>query len=192
MGMYMPPLLSFSHLRIYSNLACNGCDETLREVRIICMDCNGNDTIDLCDRQDCSSAVIDLEKRKDLQRPHMPTHDIFKARTILHGRYHGMVERRAKATLAAARAMFVELNRNSLSGPKPACISCEKPASQPCWACVDCTGGCTSCRSVTMSSDALLQTGSSYATSAILQKSNSPPLTKHPTRSYAASHGSKI
>jgi len=121
-----------------SNVTCDNCDDTLGDTRIICMDCAGRKTIDLCDRPRCSDATIELDRREDLQRPHLSTHDIFKCRVVLHGRHHGMVERRAKAVLTDARKLFEGLGSESFDDHKPPCASCEERASQPCWVCVDC------------------------------------------------------
>ena len=125
---YVPP----------SAIRCDVCGSGLGGARVICMDCHGNTTVDLCSEIGCLKSAVTLQQREDLVTPHTPNHRLFKVHRILHSRDFGRTERRAKAALDGAREMLSDLRARK--EPMPQCVHCKERVSEPCWFCVDCTG----------------------------------------------------
>ncbi|KAF8581694.1 hypothetical protein K439DRAFT_202072 [Ramaria rubella] len=144
---------------------CDNCHGTIGGARIICLVCQGTESwhpVDLCETPECVSALVD---RKDLARPHLPTHDVFKVRRVAHIRQFGKLYREAKVALQKARAIFqrtppplplprqgstgnnaakvadvVKQRASTVAKPLPKCAICKATAAQPCWYCVHCEG----------------------------------------------------
>jgi hypothetical protein len=141
-GYYFPIFFARFHLIFPRNIACGNCEKKLEGSRIVCLECCGAKILDLCDSSRCLQATIDRGKDDSLlpQSSHLPTHDILKSRTAIHGPFHGMVERQAKSALKAARKIFECVEGGSLNPPKPACLACRRCVSMPCWVCIECEG----------------------------------------------------
>ncbi|KAI0661089.1 hypothetical protein C8Q70DRAFT_911215 [Cubamyces menziesii] len=83
---------------------CDACRELIRGARLICIDCRGKDTLDLCDKPACREAT---KTREDLTQPHLPTHAFAKARRVLnHIRDYGKLIRLSDAGLERARQLL--------------------------------------------------------------------------------------
>lgn len=132
------------------------------------MDCGGKSSVDFCGDLACAAATVGLDARDDLKTPHVPTHEVFKVYTVLHGRRHAMTEKKAKNALKRARLLLPgkipgPSSESTKPAPKetvgktgesdaaaapventdkllPACSSCKGKValSPPCWTCVEC------------------------------------------------------
>lgn len=105
--------LSADVLGFCSGLSCDDCDKAIGGARLFCLDCQPpkgrfNNTIDLCDNPDCYNAIVPTTKRTDLERPHVPEHDMVKIRTVVQDGELPAFDRRAKQALEACRARFQE------------------------------------------------------------------------------------
>lgn len=85
---------------------CDHCGSKLGQARTICMDCRGKWSINFCEDPACAAATVGLEERDDLEKPHIPAHEVFKVYTVLHGPYHAMTETKAKKALKKARQLL--------------------------------------------------------------------------------------
>lgn len=98
---------------------------------------------------------MELEQRPDLPSPHLPSHDVFKVRAVVHQREFGKLDLAARNALKKARDAFTsaalvddeksmeaksEDRRLNVSKRSPTCIVCSKLVSQPCWYCIICDG----------------------------------------------------
>ncbi|KAI0951411.1 hypothetical protein AcW1_008459 [Taiwanofungus camphoratus] len=134
---------------------CDNCGGWIIGTRVICLDCDTNNTVDLCEDGRCLSAAVELEQRPDLSSPHLPSHDIFKVRAVAHQREFGKLDLAARNALKRARDAFTsaasvdyeksmeaksEDRRLNVSKRSPTCIVCSKLVSQPCWHCIICDG----------------------------------------------------
>lgn len=70
------------------------------------MDCVSKSSVDFCEDPNCATATVDLDERDDLEKPHIPTHQVFKVYAVLHGRYYAMTETKAKNALKKSRALL--------------------------------------------------------------------------------------
>lgn len=70
------------------------------------MDCRSKSSVDFCEDPACATATVGLDERDDLEKPHIPTHEVFKVYTVLHGRCYAMTETKAKDALTRARTLF--------------------------------------------------------------------------------------
>ena len=70
-----------------SDCYCRGCGGKIGGARVVCMDCLSSETdaktVDFCDRPECWKKSISIDPR-DPQHRHLPSHDVFKVRTVLH------------------------------------------------------------------------------------------------------------
>jgi hypothetical protein len=130
---------------VFSGFSCDSCRSILDNVRVMCMDCSGSDSVDLCEDPACVTTTIGPDKRADLEKPHLPDHDVFKVYTTLQMRYQGTREQRAKEVLKAARGLLGKEATETEPGtsnekPEPTCSSCKKKIflSPPCWMCMVC------------------------------------------------------
>ncbi|KAK7062151.1 hypothetical protein R3P38DRAFT_2495366 [Favolaschia claudopus] len=116
--------------------------------RITCLSCRLEseatlDTVDFCDNPSCSATKV---IPSGLTKPHLPTHDILKVRRVVHIREFGKTYRQAKAALKKSRDFFPQpadentkaAKKTGPSRPAPRCAVCRRPATQPCWFCVQC------------------------------------------------------
>ncbi|KAJ6610468.1 hypothetical protein B0H10DRAFT_411247 [Mycena sp. CBHHK59/15] len=85
---------------------CDSCEGTIGGARISCLVCQMKDTfntVDFCETPIClTKRVI----RDDMQKPHLPHHDLMKVRRVVHTRQFGKTYRDAKAALEQARTFF--------------------------------------------------------------------------------------
>ncbi|KAJ7093996.1 hypothetical protein B0H15DRAFT_905027 [Mycena belliarum] len=88
------------------NAACDVCDANIGGARITCLVCQMKDTfntIDLCSNPECLTQRV---MREDMQKAHLPHHDLMKVRRVVHMRQFGKTYRDAKEALKRARALF--------------------------------------------------------------------------------------
>jgi len=146
--------------------SCDQCHGTIGGVRIVCMDCDVDDTVDLCDDPRCSWS--NAEGRSDLTKPHVPSHSVFKLRAVLHRREFGRMDADARDALKKATGIIEHLSKakESISGTiadtldrpllgvspdlednsstdiesgPPVCIGCQNAVTYPCWYCITCS-----------------------------------------------------
>lgn len=82
---------------------------------MICQTKDTFDTVDLCEEPDCIGARID---RDDLERLHLPTHDLVKVRRVVFIPTFGKMDRDARDALQRARALFKPATRGQAQGSK--------------------------------------------------------------------------
>ncbi|TBU26461.1 hypothetical protein BD311DRAFT_779599 [Dichomitus squalens] len=141
---------------IHLDVTCDHCENTIVGSRIVCLDCDSNKTLNLCDDPRCRSSEIDVEKRPDLPAPHLPGHAVFKVRTMLHLREFGRMNQAARMALKSARRTFNEVTElltdevlqnpalrrqarvKKIAQASLSCIICRKQVSKPCWYCITC------------------------------------------------------
>ena len=87
---------------------CDNCNETIKGVRAVCLECGTIDTVDLCDRAECMRATVRDRSAPDAP-PHRPTHDIALLRKVVSGYHIGRTLRRSKNTLVRARMVLDEV-----------------------------------------------------------------------------------
>ncbi|KAH9948257.1 hypothetical protein B0H21DRAFT_847639 [Amylocystis lapponica] len=146
---------------IHLGFICSVCGGVIGGTRTICLDCNVDNTVDICDDPRCLASNVE---RRYLPSAHLPTHTVYKVRTMLHKRDFGKVESGAIDALERARAALKdveEVEEEQLEGALDmedrsadvvkgnlACIVCKKRVSKPCWYCVSCADDtfiCLSC-----------------------------------------------
>ncbi|KAJ7228211.1 hypothetical protein GGX14DRAFT_346568 [Mycena pura] len=130
-----------------SSVLCDSCKGHIGGTRVTCLTCRLEgtfDTVDFCDNLSCMSAKV---VPTGLTRPHLPTHDIFKVRRVVHIRQFGKTYRQAQEALKRAREFFPdpEHENNTKTGEAhklalavPRCRVCRRNVTQPCWFCVQC------------------------------------------------------
>jgi hypothetical protein len=59
--------------------------------------------VDLCDAPECVAAEV---VRPDLDRPHLPTHDLIKVRRVVHLGQIGQLEKMAKSAVERAKQLI--------------------------------------------------------------------------------------
>jgi hypothetical protein len=99
------------------------------------MECDGDATMDFCSEPECVNSRVTYENNK----PHLPTHGVFKVHRIIFHRDVARIENRAEEALNYARGVISQLKEGN---PMPECVNCKTPVSLPCWSCVECTGKC--------------------------------------------------
>ena len=122
--------------RSSATISCDNCESTPGGSRIVCRDCHGEDTFDLCSEPKCvdSTATFNGTDRKT----HTPNHGMFKVHRFIFNRDLRKIESAAKDALSSARETLSELEEEKK--PMPGCVQCKTTISLPCWFCVDCTG----------------------------------------------------
>ncbi|KAK7042365.1 hypothetical protein R3P38DRAFT_2890069 [Favolaschia claudopus] len=117
---YVTKTLTTSDSRFYHSLAeqriqattnhegvnCDVCEGYIGGARISCLVCQMKDTfntLDLCSAPEC---ITERVVRDDMQRPHLPHHDLMKVRRVVHTRFFGKTYRDAKEALKHARTLF--------------------------------------------------------------------------------------
>ncbi|KAI0708170.1 hypothetical protein C8T65DRAFT_211541 [Cerioporus squamosus] len=154
------------HRNVIHHCICDHCDEVIAGARILCLECGVDDTLDLCDKPECTGAVVVVPKQP---APHLPSHDVVKLRAMVLSREVGRVLKASKAALSRARALLARqeqslrssepapqawviapgifrlathggplVSRQSSTTPVPSCAGCSKPVQYPCWFCTDC------------------------------------------------------
>ncbi|KAJ6481736.1 hypothetical protein C8R45DRAFT_1002875 [Mycena sanguinolenta] len=87
-------------------ITCDNCDGNIGGARITCLICQMKDTInsvDFCSTQGC---IDNRVVRDDLQKAHLPHHDLLKVRRVVHTRQFGKIYRDAKEAIKQARTFF--------------------------------------------------------------------------------------
>ena len=102
---YVTPSLSVHGLThvVNHSWVCDHCEERITGARLLCLECGINDTVDCCDKPECMSAVVHV---KTLPKPHLPSHDVVKLRSIVLTRETGRVLNTSKAALSKARGLL--------------------------------------------------------------------------------------
>ncbi|KAF7292837.1 VPS13 domain-containing protein [Mycena indigotica] len=127
---------------------CDNCGGIIGGARLSCLVCQMKDTWNTVDFDDSPSCIAARVNRDDMQKPHLPHHDLIKLRRVLHARDFGKSFRNAKAALETARGIFKAAgfqttdNSEPVSTPNgqgPKCANCAKRLTMPCWFCVQCT-----------------------------------------------------
>ncbi|KAJ7122277.1 hypothetical protein C8R44DRAFT_735978 [Mycena epipterygia] len=65
--------------------------------------CGKRDEVDFCELPGCITSRV---SRDDMQKPHLPHHDLMKVRRVVHIREFGKIFRNAKEALKGARELF--------------------------------------------------------------------------------------
>ncbi|KAJ7115485.1 hypothetical protein C8R44DRAFT_984151 [Mycena epipterygia] len=87
---------------------CDSCRVRIGGARLICLGCQSKmkgtwSTVDFCELPDCITKCVNVD---DLQKPHLPHHDLMKVRQVVHTREFGKIYRNAKEALQRARTLF--------------------------------------------------------------------------------------
>ncbi|EED77713.1 predicted protein [Postia placenta Mad-698-R] len=144
---------------IHKNIACDSCEDDDRDIidgRIVCLTCgkDGGESVDLC--EDCIDTEVDCTKRPDLAAPHLPTHDLYKLRSLVHHREFRQIASMARDALERARTAFkdaqdvaheqteeggtgeTEDHLTKIVQEDLTCVKCKERVTQPCWYCIVC------------------------------------------------------
>ncbi|KAJ7216565.1 hypothetical protein GGX14DRAFT_696336 [Mycena pura] len=132
-------LLTTADCRFYSSFAevqirkitnhdikCDSCRGIIDGARLTCLVCQMKETFNTVDFHDSPSCKFTkLVLRDDMQKPHLPHHDLMKVRRVVHTRQYGKTYRDAKEALKNARAFFktpkrVAADRNASDGDSDA------------------------------------------------------------------------
>lgn len=122
---------------IFGGVSCDNCDAyPIGGSRIICMDCRGDSTVDLCSEPECVNSAVTFEQFN--RTPHLPNHRMFKVYRIVFDRDVIGIEEAAEDALTTARKTLSQLEEED--GPMPECAysDCKIKVSPPCWYCMDC------------------------------------------------------
>lgn len=102
-----------------SDCYCHGCNGKIGGARVVCLDCLSTDseakTIDFCDNPSCWNVTPNGDK--DAIHRHLPNHDVFKVRTVLHLRDVPTMNEIAEKALNVSREYFQGSSSNSGGGP---------------------------------------------------------------------------
>ncbi|TCD69752.1 hypothetical protein EIP91_006288 [Steccherinum ochraceum] len=100
----------------HCDLTCSSCKQTLGGQRIMCLDCRPEKkqlrlTVNFCDHLVCGEKKITSEQLPDLspKRPHRPTHDFVKLRSVLHLKDMPAMDREAHRALQRCRQLIEDL-----------------------------------------------------------------------------------
>ena len=79
--------------------------------RILCLDCRLlegklTNSVDFCDDPECYSVVLTTTMRDDLEKSHVPEHNIVKLRTVLQYGECPALHRKAKSGLDVCKQRF--------------------------------------------------------------------------------------
>ncbi len=97
-----------------SDADCDNCRSSIYGTRVICMECDGDECLDLCDKPACLGAVVST--RDDITSPHMPSHNLVKVRTHCESLYDvGRILRSADAGLARAKKLLDGVSKSTRS-----------------------------------------------------------------------------
>ncbi|KAI0090196.1 hypothetical protein BDY19DRAFT_887919 [Irpex rosettiformis] len=103
---------------------CRGCGSKIGGARVVCLDCFSSEseakTVDFCDSPACpkSNFVIDI---RDPEKRHLPSHDVFKVRSVLHLRDVPNVSELAGKALSVARE-YIQTSNAELVDPPPSAV----------------------------------------------------------------------
>ncbi|KAI0806043.1 hypothetical protein BC629DRAFT_1138761 [Irpex lacteus] len=99
---------------------CRGCGGKIGGARVVCLDCLSSEseakTVDFCDNPDCpqTTFVVDI---RDPEKRHLPSHDVFKVRSVVHLRDVPRVSELAGNALSVAREYF-QTSNGDLADPR--------------------------------------------------------------------------
>ena len=153
-----PSLFDPFYLLHCRGAACDACRHPLGGGRVVCLDCpetSYSATIDLCADPRCYLAEA---IRDDLVKPHLPSHDILKARSDIQ--WHEITKLketgrdvlrqwRLKPSLLDEATGVDDNGKTGLSSPfredslteqSSRCFACREVLSQPYWYCTQCAG----------------------------------------------------
>ncbi|KAJ7115468.1 hypothetical protein C8R44DRAFT_928540 [Mycena epipterygia] len=82
---------------------CRSCEARIGGARITCLECQMKKTVDFCELPDCITSRVN---RDDMQKPHLPHHDLMKVRRVVHTGEFDKIYRNAKEALQHARTFF--------------------------------------------------------------------------------------
>ncbi|KAJ7326377.1 hypothetical protein DFH08DRAFT_941029 [Mycena albidolilacea] len=88
------------------NAYCDNCRGRIGGARISCLVCQMKDTfntVDFCSTPGCLTQRV---MRDDMQKAHLPHHDLMKVRRVVHTRQFGKTYRDAKEALKHAQTLF--------------------------------------------------------------------------------------
>ena len=90
-----------------SDCSCNGCGGKIGGERVVCLECLSAEpeakTVDFCEKPACWA--VSPEGAKGSHR-HLPTHSVFKVRTVLHLRDVPAMNELAEKALNVSREYF--------------------------------------------------------------------------------------
>ncbi|CAK5278372.1 unnamed protein product [Mycena citricolor] len=119
---------------------CDACDGDIGGARVSCLECQMKDTWNTVDFHESPECMDERVTRDDMERPHLPQHDLVKTRRVVHMRQFGKTFREAKAAVTKARSLL-----SDESEPR-VCRMCKVAVVQPCWFCVQCEEPTFLCR----------------------------------------------
>lgn len=124
---------------LYRSNTCIACGYQIRGTRVVCIDCQPEDgdytrTVDICDDPRCLETVIKGNTQQPFRGPHMPSHDFFKVRTVVHIRDMHAVNENVKEALQCARRVLrhdggILEPDDSINGAELSCTSARGPAA---------------------------------------------------------------
>ena len=121
---------------LFSGTSCDHCYSVPEGSRIICIDCGGRATVDLCPELECVNATVTfLEPNR---KPHLPSHRMFKVYRIIFDTEIAKTAVSVTIGLAYANATLSGLVEEGREMPR--CGHCGTTVSLPCWRCSDCLG----------------------------------------------------
>nr|GAT44775.1 predicted protein [Mycena chlorophos] len=91
---------------VYHSSGCDSCGGIIGGARVSCLVCRMKGTWSSVDFDDSAECIAASVTRDDMQKPHLPHHDLIKLRRVLHIRDFGKTFHRAKDALAHARDLM--------------------------------------------------------------------------------------
>nr|GAT44772.1 predicted protein [Mycena chlorophos] len=91
---------------VHHSASCDSCQGTIGGARVSCLVCQMKGTFNTVDFDDSPDCIASGVTRDDMQKPHLPHHDLIKLRRVLHIRDFGKTFHRAKDALAHARDLM--------------------------------------------------------------------------------------
>ncbi|KAF8178111.1 hypothetical protein K438DRAFT_1938825 [Mycena galopus ATCC 62051] len=85
---------------------CDSCRGRIGGTRISCLVCQMKDTFNTVDFCSTPGCIANRVMRDDMQKAHLPHHDLLKVRRVVHTRQFGKTYRDAKEALQKARTFF--------------------------------------------------------------------------------------
>ncbi|KAF7319402.1 VPS13 domain-containing protein [Mycena chlorophos] len=91
---------------VHHSAWCDNCRGTIGGARVSCLVCQMKGTFNTVDFDESAECIAASVTRDDMQKPHLPHHDLIKLRRVLHIRDFGKTFHRAKDALAHARDLM--------------------------------------------------------------------------------------
>ncbi|KAF7366517.1 hypothetical protein MSAN_00909000 [Mycena sanguinolenta] len=101
--------LAEQHIRAttkHFDISCDHCGGNIGGARITCLICQMKDTINSVDFCSTPGCIDNRIVRDDIQKAHLPHHDLLKVRRVVHTRQFGKIYRDAKQAIKQARTFF--------------------------------------------------------------------------------------